>query len=198
VEDAGDVLRVPSAAYPIPMVHVGSLPAGDNAIGRAKLLGNDGVTAASVFNLTNAKPLAVRMVDGAGDALNWPPQAQRLTLLSSAARGTSPSVPTQNTPFHTAVQVALHVTAGAGANLSFYILGIDDVSGIGYPLTVATPAITGVPSYTVIELGRGCTAATTATTPVRVATFLTPKWSAVVTHNNANSITYALYALIVP
>lgn len=113
-----------------------------------------------------------------------------IPLLPSAARTATPDTfELTETGRYTALVVVLDVTAVVSTpSVTVAVVGVDRASGKTWPLvTSAAVAATGT---TVLKVSPGITPVTN----VAVADILPPTIRVVVTHGNANSITYTVAA----
>jgi hypothetical protein len=114
-----------------------------------------------------------------------------VTVLASAARTTSPAAQTlpANTNGHW-LHVLLNVTSAGTGSITLAINGVDPASGATYPLLTGTAVTTN--GMNVYRVGPALTPSANS-----VANDYLPRTVQItVTHNNANSITYSVGAVI--
>jgi hypothetical protein len=113
-----------------------------------------------------------------------------VTGLASAARTT---IQTINVTNHNGrgIHVVLNVTSAGTGSITLSIVGVDSVSAATYTILAGAAVTTN--STNVYKVGQGLTAAANA-----VANDLLPRsFNIVITHNNANTITYSVgYSLV--
>lgn len=126
---------------------------------------------------------------------------RELTILSSAARTAKPTIADQNLYENTAnirgVMVIVDVTAVADTpSITPSIQGKDPVSGKYFSLLTASAALTGMgTSVYVIYPGVG----TASAGITQVAGFILPStWRVNIPHDDADSITYSVGAILLP
>lgn len=121
-------------------------------------------------------------------------QTEAVTLLASAARTADPTIAEQTNEYADGVIVSLKVTSAGTGSITFKLVGYHNVDNSTFDLTTATTAITANGTYTVVLAPSAASAATTSTS---TPGYLPRRWSVVITHGNANSMTYGLACLLV-
>lgn len=119
------------------------------------------------------------------------PQSKEAILLPSAARTADPTVPDLQNVNGETLHVTLDVTVPGTGSITLTIQGKDPASGKYYTVLAGAAVTTQVTN--IYKVGRGLTAAANS-----VASDVVPKtFRIIVTHNNANAITYSVgYSLV--
>jgi hypothetical protein len=143
----------------------------------------DGVTASNVLEMVHALYNGSTLDRQRGNLDN-------ITVLASAARTTTQTQADQTNYNHRGILVVLDVTVPGTGSITVEIDGKDPVSGKYYALL--TGAAVTTTTTNVYRVYPGLTAAANAT----ASDVLPRTWRVKVTHNNANSITYSVGAML--